>query len=38
MDDIERLKAGGKIYLTALGSLPPHYLSTTFEDATVDPK
>ena len=33
-EERELIKAGGPIFLSVIGGLPPHYLSTTFEDAT----
>lgn len=32
--ELLQLNAGGRIYLTVLGGLPPHFLSTTFAEAT----
>jgi len=32
--ELERLNAGELIYLTVLGGLPPHFLSTSFAEAT----
>ncbi len=31
--DLEVLNNGGKVYLSCLGSLPPHFLTTSFERA-----
>lgn len=33
-DEMAKLVAGGSIFLSVLGGLPPHYLSTSFEEAT----
>lgn len=35
--DLERINAGGPVFLTTLGGLPPHMLATTFQDATNPP-
>jgi hypothetical protein len=32
--DIERILQGQPIFLSVMGGLPPHYLSTSFEEAT----
>lgn len=32
--DLVRLNTGGVIYLTVLGGLPPHFLTTSFAEAT----
>lgn len=32
--DLIRLMAGGAIYLSCLGGLPPHFLTTSFAEAT----
>lgn len=32
--EIERLKNGGSIFLTCIGGLPPHCITTSFEEAT----
>lgn len=35
VEDLRRINEGGLIYLSVIGdALPPHYLSTTFHDAT----
>ncbi len=31
--DLERLNSGLPVYLSVLGGLPPHFLSTAFEEA-----
>lgn len=33
-EELDRLNAGCAIFLTMIGGLAPHYLSTTFEEAT----
>ncbi len=33
-EDLERLNAGEPIFLSVLGGLPPHFLTTRFEEAT----
>lgn len=33
-EDLKRLLEGGMVYLTCLGGLPPHFLSTYFSAAT----
>lgn len=33
-EEIEALKSGVPVYLSCLGGLPPHFLTTNFEDAT----
>jgi hypothetical protein len=33
-EDIARILKGGLIYLTCLGGLPPHFLSTRFSEAS----
>jgi hypothetical protein len=32
--DLVRLQAGAPVYLTTLGGLPPHFLTTDFDTAT----
>lgn len=32
--DLERLAAGQPIFLSVVGGLPPHFLTTSFEEAT----
>ena len=32
-EDLKKLLAGASIYLTCMGGLPPHFMSTSFEDA-----
>jgi len=32
--EMEELKAGNPVFLTCVGGLPPHFLSTQFEQAT----
>lgn len=32
--DLEALNAGANIFLTVLGGLPPHFLTTNFTEAT----
>lgn len=34
IDDLDRLIKGEMVYLTAFGGLPPHFVSTTFKEAT----
>jgi hypothetical protein len=33
-DEIKALQEGGSIFLSCLGSLPPHFLTTKFSEAT----
>jgi hypothetical protein len=33
-EEIEQIAAGSPIYLTMIGGLPPHFLTTSFEEAT----
>lgn len=33
-EELEQLNAGGAIYLSCIGGLPPHFLTTDFEQAT----
>jgi hypothetical protein len=32
-EDIKRIFDGGKVYLTCIGILPPHFVSTDFKEA-----
>lgn len=32
--DLERLNAGGVVFLSVLGGLPPHMLTTNFQEST----
>jgi hypothetical protein len=34
-EEIEQIRRGSPIYLTCLDGLPPHYIATTFEEATL---
>jgi hypothetical protein len=34
-EDLERLNAGGAVYLAVIGGLPPHLMATTFKDAVI---
>ena len=31
--EIEELKNGGSVFLTVIGGLPPHFISTSFKEA-----
>lgn len=33
-EDLKRLNEGGQVYLSVLGGLPPHFLSTSFREST----
>lgn len=33
-EDLQKLNNGGLVYLSVIGGLPPHFLSTDFRDAT----
>jgi hypothetical protein len=33
IEELKKLMEGGSIFLTAIGSLPPHYMSASFEAA-----
>ncbi len=32
-EELEDLKAGRPVFLTCMGSLPPHFLTTSFQEA-----